>query len=44
MTENMVRAHAHNDYLQLLIEAGLPGFILLVGGFIIFYGQVSGGW
>jgi O-antigen ligase len=36
MTENIVRAHAHNDYLQLLIEAGLPGFIFLVGGFIIF--------
>jgi O-antigen ligase len=36
LTENMVHAHAHNDYLQLLIEAGLPGFISLTGGFIIF--------
>jgi O-antigen ligase len=36
LTENMVHAHAHNDYLQLLIEAGWPGFVLLTGGFIIF--------
>jgi O-antigen ligase len=31
--------HAHNDYLQLLAEAGWPGFIALVGGFYIFLGK-----
>jgi O-antigen ligase len=29
-------AHAHNDYLQLLAEAGWPGFIALVAGFYAF--------
>jgi len=28
--------YAHNDYLQLLIEAGWPGAVALVGGFFIF--------
>lgn len=28
--------HLHNDYLQLLIEAGWPGFVLLAGGFFYF--------
>ncbi len=28
--------YAHNDYLQLLIEAGWPGFLALVSGFFIF--------
>jgi len=32
-------AHAHNDYLQLLTEAGWPGFIALVGGFYVFIGR-----
>lgn len=31
--------HAHNDYLQLLAEAGWPGFIALVGGFYVFLGR-----
>jgi len=31
-----VAIHAHNDYLQLLIEAGWVGFIALVGGFFGF--------
>jgi O-antigen ligase len=31
--------HAHNDYLQLLAEAGWPGFIALVVGFYIFLGK-----
>jgi O-antigen ligase len=31
--------HAHNDYLQLLAEAGWPGFITLVGGFYVFVGR-----
>ncbi len=30
--------YAHNDYLQLLIEAGWPGAVALVGGFFIFIG------
>jgi O-antigen ligase len=28
--------YAHNDYLQLLVEAGWIGFLALVGGFAIF--------
>ncbi len=28
--------HLHNDYLELLIETGWPGFFLLVGGFLYF--------
>lgn len=31
--------YAHNDYLQLLIETGWPGFLTLIGGFIIFIGK-----
>ena len=31
--------HAHNDYLQLLIEAGWIGFLALMGGFFIFLGK-----
>mgnify|MGYP007056048999 CR=1 FL=1 len=33
-------AHAHNDYLQLLAEAGWPGFAALAGGFFIFLAMV----
>ena len=31
--------YAHNDYLQLLIEAGWPGAVALVSGFFIFIGM-----
>jgi len=31
--------HLHNDYLQLLIESGWPGFLILVGGFLTFSGS-----
>ncbi|MBI3313086.1 MAG: O-antigen ligase family protein [Candidatus Omnitrophica bacterium] len=30
-------AHAHNDYLELAIELGLPGFLVLVFSFSSFY-------
>jgi len=30
--------HAHNDYLQILAEVGLPAFFLIVGGFYVFLG------
>jgi O-antigen ligase len=26
--------HTHNDYLQLLVETGWPGFVLLTGGWV----------
>ena len=36
-------AHAHNDVLQLLIESGWPGFITLMGAYIIYvYNCVRG--
>jgi O-antigen ligase len=28
--------YAHNDYLHLLVEAGIPGFFALVSGFLFF--------
>lgn len=31
--------YAHNDYLQLLIEAGWLGFFALIGGFFAFLGK-----
>ena len=33
---NQTVVYAHNDYLQLLIEAGWVGFACLLGGFFIF--------
>jgi len=35
LSENVVD-HAHNDYLQLLIEAGWIGFTAVISGFLIF--------
>ena len=31
--------YAHNDYLPLLVEAGIPGFLALVSGFFFFLGK-----
>jgi len=31
--------YAHNDYLQLLIEAGWTGFVAMIAGFLIFMGK-----
>ncbi len=31
--------YAHNDYLQLLIETGWPGFVLIMAGFLFFLGK-----
>jgi O-antigen ligase len=31
--------HAHNDYLQLLVEAGIPSFLAIFTGFILFMGR-----
>ncbi len=31
----LVMTHAHNDYLEILSELGIAGFVLLVGGILI---------
>ena len=38
LSEVTVYSHIHNDYLQILIEAGWPGFLIIVSGFFIFLG------
>jgi O-antigen ligase len=32
--EGRLAVYTHNDYLQLLVETGWPGFLLLTGGFL----------
>lgn len=36
--------HAHNDYLELLIEAGVPAAILLIGFFWWWAGRAAEAW
>ncbi len=36
ISSDKIVIHAHNDYLQLLIETGWIGFLTLVGGFLFF--------
>jgi O-antigen ligase len=38
-SSNMRVLDAHNDYLQIFIESGWPGFIVLVGGYFFFMGS-----
>jgi len=42
LSEVRVYSHIHNDYLQILIEAGWPGFLIIVGTFFIFLGASLG--
>jgi len=39
VVSDTITAHTHNDYLQLLVEAGWPGFLALMSGFFIFLGK-----
>ncbi len=39
LTSEKTVIHAHNDYLQLLIETGWVGFFSLLGAFFIFLGK-----
>lgn len=36
ISSDKIVIHAHNDYLQLLVETGWIGFLTLVGGFLFF--------
>jgi O-antigen ligase len=40
LTSDKIIDYAHNDYLQLLIEAGWIGFTAVLTGFLIFMGKV----
>ena len=39
LTSDKTVIHAHNDYLQLLIETGWIGFFAIMSGFFIFLGK-----
>jgi O-antigen ligase len=39
VVSDLTVTYTHNDYLQLLVEAGWPGFLALVSGFFIFLGK-----
>ncbi|MBL8650309.1 MAG: O-antigen ligase family protein [Sphingopyxis sp.] len=36
--------HAHNDYLELLIDGGLPALVLLIGWALILWRAAKAGW
>jgi O-antigen ligase len=37
-------AYAHNDWLQVLAETGVPGFAIVAGGWLLFYGHLIRQW
>lgn len=41
LTSEKTVIHAHNDYLQILIEAGWVGLFTITGGFFIFLGKCA---
>ena len=36
--------HAHNDWVEIAAETGLPGFVLCASGFLLFMARCLGAW